>query len=155
MASLEKQKLKLETTKQKLRQREKILKEKEKMASKSALSTLGKLIVKGRVSHLDHEALIGALLEISEKSKDEKNLIAWRKKSQQHTIDVLQKDEISLKRSATTISFENQPTSEIRKKLKELNFKWNSFRSEYYGFGNQDELADLLVDHKCKIETIG
>jgi hypothetical protein len=154
MDRLEKMKSRLEDSKQKLKEREKVLKEKEKRASKNTLSTLGKLVVKGRASHLDHEALIGALLEIAEKSKDENTLIAWREKSKQHAIDMVKKG-ISIDGSAITISFENPPTAETRKKLKELNFKWNAFRSEYYGFGDKNELTSWLEDQQCKIETIG
>lgn len=147
MPSLEKQKSKLEDNKRKLKEREKMLKEKEKKSSKNTLSNLGRLLIKTQISHLDSEALIGALLAISEMAKDEKNISLWKEKAQKHKAN----DKTG---NAITISFKNPPDFEVREKLKELNFKWNSFRGEYYGFSKKDEVSDLLKNHECKIEMI-
>lgn len=147
MPSLEKQKSKLEDSKRKLREKEKMLKEKEKRSSQNTLSNLGRLIVKAQISHMDSEALIGALLEISEMAKDDKNISSWKEKAQKHKAN----DKTG---KAITISFKKQPEAEIREKLKELNFKWHAFRKEYYGFCEKDAVSDLLKNHECKIETI-
>lgn len=142
----EKQKARLENTKKRVKQREKMIKEKERMSAQNTLSNLGHLFVKTKLAHLDPEILIGALLEIAEKSKDEKLLSAWREKSQQHFQD-------KNKGNAISISFPNPPAFEIKEKLKEMNFKWNAFRGEYYGFGEKSALSNFLenIDHKIEI----
>lgn len=150
MINLEKQKSKLEDTKRKIKQREKMLKEKEKMASQNVLIDLGKLFVKAQISHLDHDSLLGALIEISEKSKDEKNLLSWKEKSKQQ----IENDLKTNQGNPITIKFENPPAKEIKEQLRNMDFKWNRFRGEYYGFGEKTGLSNLLENQKCKIEII-
>lgn len=147
MPNLEKQKARLEDTKRRIKQKEKMIKEKEKMSAQNTLSSLGQLFVKANLAHLDPEILIGALLEIAEKTKDEKILATWKEKSQHHFKD-------TKKGSAISISFKTPPDFEIKEKLKEMNFKWNAFRGEYYGFGEKSALSDLLENIEHKIEII-
>lgn len=151
MGSLEKEKIKLENSKEKIRIKEKLLKEKERMSNRATINSLGHLFVKTKLSHLDSEILLGALLEIAEKSNDEEALIAWRQKSQHH-----QKARAGVDEPRVTISFKEQPklTQEIKTKLKEMKFKWNEFRGEYYGLGNREVLQKLLENYACNIENI-
>ena len=148
MANLEQQKSKLEETKRKLKEKENMRRGKERIQTQNALSNLGQLFVRTKLSHLDQEILLGALLEISEKSKDEKVLENWRKKSQQHSAT-------TIKGNPITISFKNPPAFEIKEQLKSMNFKWHSFRGEYYGHGDKSIMEKLLANHDCKIEIIG
>lgn len=155
MKDLEKQKLKLESSKERIRQREKMLKEKEKMSAQATITNLGQLFVRTKLSHLDNEILFGALLEIAEKSHDENALHHWRQKSQQHA-SATKNSHVTNGGSRVTISFKSQPnlTAEIKERLKEMKFKWNEFRGEYYGFGDRESLQNLLANHECSIETI-
>lgn len=146
MINLEKQRSKLETAKQKLKERQKLVRDKEKRSSQYRLNNLGKLLVKAKISHLDPDVLLGALFEVSEKAKDEKKIEHWKNISQMH-------QEQKNKGNAIIISFNVPPEVKIREKLKELNFKWNSFRGEYYGFGDKNAVSELLKNHECKIET--
>ncbi len=152
MLNIEKQKSRIENSKGKLKEKEKLLKEKEKKEFRNRINALGELFVKTQTSHLDHELLLGALLEIAEKSKIEKNLTEWREKFEEN--ERSQRLTISKKGNAITISFKLSPDPIVKKKLKELNFKWNSFRCEYYGFGEKTVLNELLKNCECSIEMI-
>lgn len=150
MEKLEKQKLLLESSKEKIKQKEKMLKEKEKMSARATLSSLGQLFVKTKTSHLDPEILLGALLEIAERSNEKEILDGWMKRAQNYT-------ELSSKNSRGTplaISFKSHPDVDIRTKLKELKFKWNGFRGEFYGFGDKTILQNLLQESACSIEEM-
>lgn len=153
MENFEKQILKLESKKQKLKEKEKILKNREKVVSNKMLNTLGKFVVKAQLSSLDNEALLGALLEISDKSKDDKNLILWRERSQRETMHEINRN-LAPEENAIIISFQASPSNDVKERLKKLKFKWNSFRSEYHGFGSKEQIENLFENVECTIEIV-
>ncbi len=51
------------------------------------------------------------------------------------------------------VSFETDPPPEIKTALKGLKFRWNAFRREWYGYGQKDQLEELLKASKATIET--
>ena len=125
------------------------------MSVKATVNSLGQLFVKTKTSHLDHEVLFGALLEIAERAQNEHALNSWRVKFEEYA-EINKKSYVTANGSRMTISFKSQTSlaPEIKEKLKEMKFKWNEFRGEYYGFGDREALRNLLAGHECNIETI-
>lgn len=140
------EKTKLKQKLEKLKQKERTIIEREKQAQKKNLLELGRLVAKAKISNLDTAALLGAFLEISERSNDNDNLLAWREKSK---ITNSEQDTCSL-----AITFKSPVSLEIKEKLKQVKFRWNSFRGEYYGRGNITLLRELLEDIDHKIEVV-
>ena len=93
---------------------------------------------------LDSTALFGALLEISESSKDLKTLNRWKERGAIKTEDKI----------PVAISFKTSPSQEIKDSLKDLKFRWNSFRREYYGSGDISVLKSLLKNVEHEVITI-
>ncbi|PJD94555.1 MAG: hypothetical protein CK425_11285 [Parachlamydia sp.] len=133
--------------KQKLKEQEKMIKNQEKTSKIKRFSELGRLAYKAKLESLDEKVLLGAFLEIAEKSQDAKALKAWLERSEK-----IQNDTTSLKR--ILISFRAVPNQEIKDQLKKMNFRWNSFRGEYYGRGTKDDLTNLLKGLDVSIEVI-
>ncbi len=42
-------------------------------------------------------------------------------------------------------------TVDFKKKMKELKFKWNLFRKEFYGFGDIEDIKNQMKPFDCKI----
>lgn len=151
MNFIEKQRIKIEkieNSKQKLKEKEKALQEQKKIQSRKTLHSLGKLIFEAGIANLDEKALVGALLEISEKSKDESNIKNWQKYYEES------KTAKNKYKNAFAISFKSPPDTETKEKLKEIDFKWNKFRMEFYGFAEEENLKKLFINQECQIEKI-
>jgi hypothetical protein len=147
MESLEKKFAVIEEKKKKLKAQEKAIKMKEKRAIRMKSSDFGNLIIKAGISHISKEALFGALLEISEKINNAKNISEWEEKSKRNQKESQQKQQI-------TISFKSPPNKEAKEILKQNGFKWNKFRGEYYGFGLKENLSEMLKGHECILESL-
>lgn len=123
-----------------------IAKEKKKRASK--FSDIGRLAYRANIDQLDEQVLFGAFLEIAKNIKDE-TVKKWKEDAEEFSkIQVKNSEQIFI------ISFEEEPTREIKRKLKENKFSWHRFRKEYSGKGNREEIEYLLKDCKVKIEEI-
>jgi hypothetical protein len=147
MVNFAKQKASLESQKRKIKDKEKMLREQEKRISEKNLVSV---LMKSKIAHLDQEALMGALLEISEKANDTNILEKWREKSSQHNTSDPQK----ITENPITISFKSHPPIDVRNMLKDMKFKWNSFRGEYYGFWKKNIVKDKFKNYECTIEEI-
>lgn len=120
-------------------------KEKSRRANQKRLLEIGKLVEKANLQNLDDNLLLGALLEISEKSKDKKNHIEWEKK-----VRYIEKIE-----SKIIIIFKDKNiNSEAKTLLKNLGFRWNSIRNEYYGKGILESIKAEFKSYDCTIESI-
>ena len=140
----EKQKLK-----EKLSAKELRLKEKEKKHLFNKLIEIGKIAAKSNIDDIEKMTLLGAFLEINQKKDEQLVLENWRKKAEEFLKHSDQNDTVSL-----SIKFSSHPDKIILDKLKELKFKWNRFRKEFYGFGNKVEITQLFVETDCIIEEI-
>ncbi len=146
---LEEEKKKLEKKKKKLRIAEQIIKEVEKRSKMRRLSEIGKLAQRAKIDEIDREILLGAFLEIAEKSSSPNLLETWKKKATEWQ----QKTEESYQ-EPLAISFQSEPNKKIRSILRENKFRWNSFRGEYCGLGKKEELEKLLSGTNVEIEII-
>lgn len=140
-------KIKLE--KEKLKIKEKILREKEKRKQAKRLERLAKLIAKANIDNLDENVLFGAFLEVSENAKNQDKVESWKIKCQSFQGFINESSS-----PAISVSFSQNPHKEEKEKLKNLGFRWNSFRKEFYGYAKKQEIENLLPNSKIKIETL-
>lgn len=130
----------------KLKELEKKLRWREKQASQKQLLDIGKLAEKTEIAKLDHKVLVGAFMEIFEKSSDNNIVAGWLKKS----------EEINRANpnNRLILSFHEPISEEVKDKLKSTGFRWNKFRCEYYGFGEKLTISSLLKGIDFKLEEI-
>jgi hypothetical protein len=134
--------------KKRILDREKQLKQKEKIALGKKFSDWGKLVFRAGLSDWDPDILLGALLEIKERAGDDSSIQSWKKRA----AEANQMQDMT--KHCICVKFEENPPQEIKTMLKNRKFKWNSFRGEYYGYGDREVLADSLKDYQVKIEVI-
>ena len=137
----------LEEKKRKIRKREIAIKEMEKKRKDKSMVAIGKLAYQAGIADLDGDVLLGAFLEIALLRTDEAIRNKWLEKTKN-----LSDGKVGV--SSLSISFSKSPDKEVREKLKEMKFKWNDFRGEYYGYGNKEEMRNLLHGVKCSIEVL-
>lgn len=146
--TLEEKKKKIDERIEKELLRKKTLLAKEKRKRASKFSDIGRLAYQANIDQIDEQALFGAFLEIAKNINDEK-IHQWKKNA----------DEFSTYQSKNSdqtfcILFLEEPSKEIKQKLKEQKFTWNRFRKEYYGKGKKSDIEHLLKDCKFKLEEI-
>lgn len=56
---------------------------------------------------------------------------------------------------ALLITFTAEPPREIKSQLRDLNFKWNPFRKEWYGYGDRKDLLRLIKPFGGNVELCG
>lgn len=131
-----------------LEKREKLLKEKERKIRIKKLIRLGALVSKAGISDLSENVLFGALLELKEEVKNLSTLNRWEKNGAQAFEADMKNNPQQL-----VISFK-QENPEAKTLLKERQFKRNSFRKEWYGYGKKEELEELLKKYEVAVEVI-
>lgn len=147
MSAIKDEKLKIEQRKKKFLLKEKLIREKEKQVRARRLSEIGKLVGKAGIDGLDDEILLGAFLDIAEKYGEQKNLDGWKEKAK-----VFLDADVGNSQDPLIVSFSSEPSSEIKSLLREMNFKWNSFRKEFYGYGHRKSIEEALVGVDFRIE---
>lgn len=145
--SLELEKEKLEKKKKQLLLKEKLIKEKERQVRARRLVEIGKLAGKAEIDHLDEQVILGAFLEIAENLKEKRNLENWKQKAKAF----LENAEESIQ-EPLIISFASNPAPEVKFLLRELNFKWNNFRKEFYGYGDRKSIEKALAGTEYMID---
>ncbi len=145
---LEEKKKKLDEQIEKNLLQKKLLLAKEKKKRASKFNEIGKLAYRANIDQMDENALFGAFLEIAQSINDDKVKL-WQTNAEKFS-----KAQSNLAEQVFSISFLEEPTQEIKKKLKENKFSWNRFRKEFYGKGNRNNIVNLLKDSKFKIEEI-
>lgn len=138
---------KLRERKSELQHKERILLERARRHNHRKLAEVGKLAEKANIHDLDPDTLFGAFLEIAELLEQQEKRDEWKRRgggSQQ-----LDNEEAA----RLIVRFDISPTSSEKALLRQGGFRWNSFRGEYYGRGDQDRLAELLPSN-CTIEAI-
>ena len=88
-------------------------------------------------------------LEISEKVKEDENIENWKARAEKF----LRKSEKKVD-SPLSITFGDEPAQEVKNLLKEMNFKWNRFRKEYYGYGAKSEIEEKLNGADFTLEVL-
>lgn len=149
MKLLEKQKENILHKKKKLLAKEAEIKLKEKKSLEKRFYELGKLLVKSNIFEFDDQLLLGAFIDIYERSQDENLRKQWVEKSK-----CFFRENSNNELSRLLVIFKNPPPDEIKSKLKQMKFKWNEFRGEYFGYGDKENLSKLLSGIECTIEEI-
>ena len=147
ISAIKDEKQKIELKKKKLLLKEKFIREKEKQAQARKLTDIGKLARKAEIDHLDEETLLGAFLDIAERHYEQKSLVNWKEKAKAFLENTAEDSQDPL-----IISFSSIPTPEIKSLLRELSFKWNSFRKEFYGYGHRRSIEEALAGTDFRIE---
>ena len=156
MTSLSHQKEKLERLKAKLQSQEQKLKLTERKKRTRRLIELGGLIVKAELEALNNNTLLGALLSLkSSVAKNETILNEWTE--QGAVAFEAQKLNEGIGSGTDTIplviTFKTEPPRELKSQLRDLNFKWNPFRKEWYGYGDMKSLLRLTHAHGSTVEV--
>ncbi|MEM7175140.1 MAG: conjugal transfer protein TraD [Chlamydiota bacterium] len=128
---------------------EQLLKEKERKQRTKSLIKLGALIAKAKLDSFEKEEILGALLEIKEKSEDKEMLAKWKEKG-----TAIFESEKEKSGQAIIIRFPEAPSTMVRKKLKDNKFRWNAWRKEWQGRGNREELEKLFENDHAQIESV-
>ncbi len=147
--ALEDQKKKIEIQKKKIQLKEKLLKEKEKQRKFRRVSEIVEIAFKTSLDEVDDDVLLGAFLEISERINDPHAVQTWKKIGEAHLKNSQDKSDHLL-----AISFNNEPAKEIREVLKKMKFRWNPFRKEFCGYGNEKKLGQMLKEFDASMERI-
>ena len=149
MVDIDEQKKKIEFQKKKLHTKELLLKEKEKQKMVRRFTEVGRIASHANINDLDDETLLGAFIEISKRFHDSDALSKWKSLSKEH-----QAESQKIESTPLTISFKSPPNSEIKAKLKNLNFRWNRFRNEFQGYGKKLALEEMLKGTEYSIHVV-
>ena len=133
------QKVRLEQKKNRLIAEETRLKLKERKMRTRHLIEVGGLITKAGLDYLSTNTLYGALLSIASSLAANKVIkYEWTK------IGKTKLDQEQINKHAVILKFEQEPSSEIRKVVRNHGLKWNKLRTEWYGYVN--DLDSLKVE---------
>jgi len=129
MQNVNDQKVKLEQKKNRLIAEETRLKLKERKMRTRHLIEVGGLVTKAGLDYLSTNTLYGALLSIA--TSLETNQII---KDEWTRIGKTKLDQEQTNKHAVILKFEQEPSSEIRKVIRNHSLKWNKLRQEWYGY---------------------
>lgn len=146
--TLEEKKKKLQESKKKIEFREKKLLEKERKEKTKKQIKLASFLEKLGLNALDEETLLGAFLDIKEQSHDAKKRELWKKEG----TSFLEKREDQNK-LPFIVSLDETDAQAVQI-LKNLKFKWNRFRKEWYGESLKKDLEKALAPFAAKIESL-
>lgn len=156
MTSISHQKERLERQKARLQSQEQKLKTLERKQRTRRLIELGGLIVKAELETLNNNTLLGALLSLKhQKINNETILSEWTQQGAIAFEALDQNQSPGTDKTPVVITFNSEPTRELKSQLRDLNFKWNPFRKEWYGYGNLHELRSLIKPAYGTVESCG
>ena len=147
MDRLERKKAILEKREDRIKAEKKLLKEKEQQRRAKKCFEVGQIAGKAGIDQIDKHLLLGAFLEICDKFNDLKNQDVWK-----NIADDFEK--ISSERKPVSISFQADPTNEVKARLRKAGFRWNRFRSEFVGYGDKSEIEHLLSGENFELEIL-
>jgi len=126
------------------------LKLKERKMRTRHLIEVGGLVTKAGLDYLPTATLYGALLSIAKSAvSDEAVKEQWTK------IGKTKLDQEQTDKHAVILKFEQEPSNEIRKTIRNHGLKWNKLRCEWYGYcNNVDSLKNDLGATLYQIEEI-
>lgn len=147
---VEQQKLKLEQKKNRLVAAETRLKLKERKMRTRRLIEVGGLVTKAGLDYLPTNTLYGALLSIALSLETNQSIRdEWTK------IGKNKLDEEQVNKHAVILKFEQEPSIEIRKIVRNHGLKWNKLRLEWYGYcDNINSLKNDLGTITYQMEEI-
>lgn len=128
--------------------RKKMLLIQEKKKRQMKFSEIGKLAYQANIDQIDKEVLLGAFIEIAKNINEEK-LKEWK-----DNVNQLKKNQTTNDQQLYSLSFLEEISTEIKRKLKENGFVWNRFRKEYYGKSSSQKIKGFLENIKVNIEIL-
>lgn len=134
---IEIEKKKIADQKKQIQMKERLLQTKARKEKTKSLIRLGELFDKAQIHEMDHDILLGALLEIKDRNSSEQQSI-WKERAETFS------KSNSGARVALIISFPTEPDPEVLTQLRAMKFRWNKFRNEWYGYGLESELKTIL-----------
>jgi hypothetical protein len=143
MLSIEKKEKKLIEKKLDILRKEKELAKKKKEAENRLIFEVGRLCKKAGLINLDRNCLMGSFLYIKEKLNDSR-----------FKDEVMEKfNEYNSKNEKTypVIVEIKEDCTETKVRLKNLNFKYNKFRNEWYGYGEKNNIEKYLDTNKVNL----
>lgn len=150
MQNVEEQKLRLEQKKNRLIAEETRLKLKERKMRTRHLIEVGGLVTKAGIDYLPTSTLYGALLSIASSLETNQTIKDQWTKAGQNKLD-----EEQTNKHAIILKFEEEPSIEIRKSIREHGLRWNKLRLEWYGYcDNINSLKNDLGTSKYNLEQI-
>lgn len=147
--AVEIKKVKLEEAKQKIILQEKLIKEIERKKRARNFSEVGRIAFKADIDEIDKDAMFGAFLEISEKLKSGNSLENWKEKAKLFLESNDQKKQVGY-----SVIFSKDLSVEVKQIMKNLGFKWNRIRKEFYGYSDLKTLQFELKNSDAKITEI-
>ncbi len=94
--------------------------------------------MKAKLENLQTNQLFGALLEVAEKSTNEKTLENWANKGGKAFSQTKKTEGVPI-----SISFPEKPSMELRKELRASGFKWNSLSNVWEGNADPKIAKDI------------
>ena len=150
MQNIVEQKVRLDQKKNRLIAEETRLKLKERKMRTRHLIEVGGLVTKAGLDYLPTNTLYGALLSIAQDLETNQAI-----KEQWSEIGKTKLDQEQINKHAVILKFEQEPSSEIRKSIRNHGLKWNNLRCEWYGFiFNIDSLKNDLGTIQYQIEEL-
>ncbi|MCB1106600.1 MAG: conjugal transfer protein TraD, partial [Chlamydiia bacterium] len=113
------------------------------------LIELGGLVSKAGVEGLNNNALLGALLEIEGKMKEESTVKKWKDKG----AAAFERDKAQ-NGEPLIVSFDAEPPREAKDKLRDLGLRWNRFRREWQGYAKKETLEENLKEFGALVESV-
>jgi hypothetical protein len=154
VTSLSHQKERLERQKARLQSQEQKLKTLERKQRTRRLIELGGLIVKAELEELNNNTLLGALLSLKQDMmRNEAILSEWTEQGAIAFEALDQNQSTGTDKTPVVITFNSEPPRELKCSLRDLNFKWNPFRKEWYGYGNIHELRSFIKSAHGTVES--
>ena len=148
MQNIVEQKVRLEQKKNRLIAEETRLKLKERKMRTRGLIEIGGLITKACLDYLPTNTLYGALLSIAASLETNRAI-----KDEWTRIGKTKLDQEQTNKHAVILKFEQEPSNEIRKIIRNHGLKWNKLRQEWYGYVfNINALKNDLVATLYQIE---
>ena len=139
MQNVVEQKVRLEQKKNRLIAEETRLKLKERKMRTRHLIEVGGLVTKAGLDYLRTNTLYGALLSIASSLETNQTI-----KDEWTGIGKTKLDQEQTNKHAVILKFEQEPSGEIRKVVRNHGLKWNKLRSEWYGYVS--DLDSLKVE---------
>jgi hypothetical protein len=156
VTSLSHQKEKLERQKARLQSKEHKLKTLERKQRTRRLIELGGLIVKAELDALNNNTLLGALLSLKQQMTHNETIIhEWTEQGARAFEAQSPTTESGSNTAPLVITFKTEPPRELKSQLRDLNFKWNPFRKEWYGYGEMKALSRLTQHYEAMVESCG
>ena len=146
---VEQQKTKLQQKKARLVLEEARLRIKERKNRTRRLIELGGLIVKADLDLLPTNTLFGSLISLQEAIKTNPKIKDIWAKTGKELLDKEANEKLPV-----ILQLTNKPDQDIRDQIRSHGLKWNSLRSEWYGYVTDlDSLKQLLkdIDHNLEI----